>query len=98
MSMTIQQALRALHLPGDHIKNYDEYGIFIDDELKEAVQMASEALRKRDAVPAVEKKAMDRIYLYFCPSCGKLLNANVTKPKFCPECGQAIKWEKKKWE
>lgn len=47
MSMTIQQALRALHLPGDHLRNYDEYGIYIDDELKEAMQMAAAALREK---------------------------------------------------
>ena len=47
MSMTIQQAIRVLHLPGDHIRNYDEYGIYIDDELKEAMQMAKEALREK---------------------------------------------------
>ena len=47
MSMTIQQAIRALHLPGDHLKNYDEYGIYIDDELKEAMQMAITALREK---------------------------------------------------
>ena len=47
MSMTIQQAIRALHLPGDHLKNYDEYGVYIDDELKEAMQMAKAALREK---------------------------------------------------
>ena len=47
MNMTIQQAIRALHLPGDHLKNYDEYGIYIDDELKEAMQMAIEVLREK---------------------------------------------------
>lgn len=47
MSMTIQQAIRALHLPGDHLRNYDEYGIYIDDELKEAMQMAAAALREK---------------------------------------------------
>ena len=47
MSMTIQEAIRALHLPGDHLKNYDEYGIYIDDELKEAMQMAISALREK---------------------------------------------------
>ena len=47
MSMTIQEAIRALHLPGDHLKNYDEYGIYIDDKLKEAMQLASAALREK---------------------------------------------------
>lgn len=47
MSMTIQQAIRVLHLPGDHLKNYDEYGVYIDDELKEAMQMAKAALREK---------------------------------------------------
>lgn len=98
MSMTIKQAIHVLHLPGDHIRDYDEYGYGVDDELKDAMQMALDALRKREPVPAVKKKAMNRIYLYFCPSCGKLLNEFVAKPKFCNECGQAIKWEEKKWE
>ncbi|MBO5953304.1 MAG: hypothetical protein J6Q53_04190 [Oscillospiraceae bacterium] len=47
MSMTIQEAIRALHLPGDHIKSYDEYGYGVDDELKDAMQMAIEALREK---------------------------------------------------
>ena len=47
MSMTIQEAIRALHLPGDHLKDYDEYGIYIDDELKEAMQMAITAIREK---------------------------------------------------
>ena len=47
MSMTIQEAIRCLHLPGDHLRNYDEYGIYIDDELKEAMQMAMAALREK---------------------------------------------------
>lgn len=47
MSMTIQEAIRCLHLPGDHLRNYDEYGIYIDDELKDAMQMAMAALREK---------------------------------------------------
>ena len=47
MSMTIRQAIRCLHLPGDHLKNYDEYGLGIDDELNEAMLMAIAALREK---------------------------------------------------
>ena len=47
MSMTIKEAIRALHLPGDHIKSYDEYGYGVDDELKDAMQMAIAALREK---------------------------------------------------
>lgn len=47
MRMTIKQAIHVLHLPCDHLRNYDEYGIGIDDELQEAMQMAKVALREK---------------------------------------------------
>lgn len=47
MSMTIRQAIRCLHLPDDHLKNYEEYGIGVDDELREAMLMAIVALREK---------------------------------------------------
>ena len=47
MRMTIHDAIRALHLPENHLRNYDEYGIFIDDELKKAMSMAVTALEEK---------------------------------------------------
>lgn len=47
MSMTIRQAIRALHLPGDHIRSYDEYGWGVDDELNEAMLLGIAALREK---------------------------------------------------
>ena len=58
MSMTIQQAIRALNSPGDHLKNYDEYGIYIDNELKEALTMAISALKEQEEnrwIPVTER-------------------------------------------
>lgn len=47
MSMTIRQAIRCLHLPGDHLRDYEEYGIDIDNDLREAMQMGIDALREK---------------------------------------------------
>lgn len=47
MSMTIKEAIRCLHLPGDHLRDYEEYGIDIDDDLREAMQMGIDALREK---------------------------------------------------
>lgn len=47
MSMTIQEAIRCLHLPGDHLKDYEEYGLGIDDELRDAISLAMTALREK---------------------------------------------------
>ena len=47
MSMTIQQAIRVLNSPYDHIKDYDEYGFAFDFQLKDAVSLAIEALREK---------------------------------------------------
>lgn len=44
---TIHDAIRALHSPGYHLRNYDEYGIYIDDELKKAMSMAVNALEEK---------------------------------------------------
>lgn len=47
MNMTVQEAIMVLHSPCAHLKSYDEYGIGIDDELQEAMQMAKVALREK---------------------------------------------------
>ena len=100
MSMTIKEAIRALHLPGDHIRNYDEYGIYIDDELKEAMQMAKTALRKQNPTTVTHEASIYACHT--CPTCKNVVDETTefipgqkinVHPQWCKFCGQALKWE-----
>ena len=100
MSMTIQQAIRVLNLPGDHIKDYEEYGPGIDDELREAIFMAKAALRKRNPTMVTHEASIYACHT--CPSCKNVVDETTefipgqkirVQVQWCKFCGQALKWE-----
>ena len=100
MNMTIQQAIRVLNLPGDHIKDYEEYGFGIDDELKEAILIAKAALRKRQPTMVTHNATIQSCCT--CPSCSNVVDEFTefvpgqkirVQAQWCKYCGQALKWE-----
>lgn len=100
MNMTVQEAITVLHSPGDHIRSYDEYGYGIDDELKEALSMAVDALHKRTPTMVTHEATLHRCRT--CPSCKNVVDEFTefvpgqrirVISNWCRFCGQALEWE-----
>lgn len=63
-----------------------------DEEEKQAIDKAIEALTAQEPMPPVIKENSYGWKFYYCPSCGKEFYQN-NKFSFCEKCGQAVKWD-----
>ena len=92
MGVTIKEAIERIERHNIIHDGSERHAVYIT----EALNMAIEALKKKEPQKAENIVGTAVSAMGKCPSCGAQLNTSFlswqTETKFCYNCGQAVKW------